>query len=172
MIKLIKTTPNNLYYWEVWQNNTSLIIHEGTVGSVGQQSQINVQIDQQSRKMSDLARQVITKGYKIVSIDDLTDVVIQYQIDGFGAEHDLNERVQIQNLVDQCLGWTGNGHCDGGDIGSGTMNIFCYVIAVEKAIATVKEELEKHSYLNGAVIAIEKEDEYLAVYPQGSTYIY
>lgn len=172
MIKLIKATANNVYYWEIWQTNVNLVIHEGTVGNVGHQSQINIEISQQPQKMSDLAQQVIVKGYKIVSIDDLTDIVIQYQIDGFGAEHDLNKRIQIQHLMDQCLGWTGNGHCDGGDIGSGTMNIFCYVIAVEKAVATVKAELEKYGYLNGAVIAIEKEDEYIAVYPQGAPYVY
>ena len=172
MIKLIKTTTSNIHYWEVWQNNTSLVIHKGVVGNLGQQSQIDVQPDQQPQRMDDLAQQVTANGYKAVSVDDLTDIVIQYRVAGFGTKSDLNKRTQIQDLLDQCLGWTGNGHCDGGDIGSGTMNIFCYVIAVDKAIVTVTAELEKYGYLNGAVIAVETEDEYVAVYPRGSNYVH
>jgi hypothetical protein len=35
--------------------------------------------------------------------------------------------------MNECLGWTGNGSCDGGDIGRGKVNIINYVIDVKKA---------------------------------------
>jgi hypothetical protein len=44
-----------------------------------------------------------------------------------GSTADLDKRVAVEELMNEGLGWTGLGHCDGGDIGSGTMKIFCYV---------------------------------------------
>ena len=56
--------------------------------------------------------------------------------------------------MNECLGWRGLGHCDGGDIGSGTMNVFCFVVNVKTAIPHVLEELRKNELLEGAVVAV------------------
>lgn len=75
------------------------------------------------------------------------------------------------DLMNECLGWTGNGHCDGGDIGSGTINIFSYVIDPEIAAKTTIECLREENLLEGAIIAIRENieqevEEYLVRWPE------
>jgi hypothetical protein len=42
---------------------------------------------------------------------------IEYIIDGFGTEQDLDKRHKLEERMDEVLGWTGPGHTDGGSIG-------------------------------------------------------
>lgn len=57
-------------------------------------------------------------------------------------------------------------HCDGGDIGSGTINIFTFVIDVDKALQTTLEELKNQQLLDGVKIAyVNDEEDYIQVYP-------
>ena len=90
------------------------------------------------------------EGYKTIPTSKLARIVIQYKIDGRGTTNDLDKRVQVENLMNECLGWKGLGHCDGGDIGSGTMNVFCFVVDAETAVPHVVEELKTNGALNGA----------------------
>ena len=90
--------------------------------------------------------------------NELVEIKIRYALDnnGFGTPEDLNRRHQIEDLLDDCLMETNNGECDGGEIGNGEMIIFCYVIDPEKAVETIRKELEKHGYLEGARISYEQ----------------
>ncbi|WP_328816723.1 hypothetical protein [Priestia flexa] len=87
-------------------------------------------------------------------------------------EEVLDKRHHVEDLMNECLGWTGNGFCDGGDIGSFTANIVNYVIDPEKATQTIIENLEKNNLLEGAKIAYldDDSDEYVALYPEGAEF--
>lgn len=84
----------------------------------------------------------------------------------------LKLRHSVEDLMNECLGWTGNGSCDGGDIGSGTANIFNYVVDVGKATRTIIEELKNNNLLQGAKIAYLNPDdeEYIVLYPDGAEF--
>ncbi|UOY93292.1 hypothetical protein MUG87_03965 [Ectobacillus sp. JY-23] len=70
--------------------------------------------------------------------------------------------------MNECLGWTGNGHCDGEDIGSGTINIFNFVIDVKKALRSTLNEFSQNNLLEGVKIACENaEGNYVLLYPEG-----
>ena len=56
--------------------------------------------------------------------------------------------------MNECLGWKGLGFCDGGDIGSGTTNVFCFVVDAKVVCLRVIEELKKNGLIEGAVVAI------------------
>jgi len=43
--------------------------------------------------------------------------------------------------MDDKLGWLGLGHCDGGSIGSGTMEVFCVVVNYRLAADVIGREL-------------------------------
>lgn len=43
--------------------------------------------------------------------------------------------------MNECLGRTGNGCCDGSDYGSGTLNIFTFTIDQELALTTIRAKL-------------------------------
>lgn len=81
-------------------------------------------------------------------------LVLQYRIDGWGSTEDLEKRARLEDLIDARLQNESNGECDGGDIGSGTINIYLEDVsdpqrALEAVIAVLKEAQE----LDGAVIA-------------------
>lgn len=78
------------------------------------------------------------------------------------------KRHSVQSLMDECLGWTGNGFCDGGDIGSGTANIFNYVLNVEEALKVIMEELSNNNLLENIKIAyLNDDEEYVSLFPKG-----
>jgi hypothetical protein len=85
-------------------------------------------------------------------------VVVQYRIECHGRGSDHDKRVVVENLLGEFLEEADLGYCDGGDIGSGTMNVFCFVKPGKDVGKKVIEVLRKNNLLEGAVIA-ETDDE-------------
>jgi hypothetical protein len=48
--------------------------------------------------------------------------------------------------MDETLGWTGLGHCDGGSIGSGTMEVCCLVVDFQIAKKVIQKDLAKTEF--------------------------
>jgi len=86
------------------------------------------------------------------SENEMDRIVIQYQIEGHGNGQDHDKRVAVENLLEECLSEGDLGNCDGGDIGSGTMNVFCFVSDAQKARESIIRSLRSSGYLDGAVI--------------------
>ncbi len=83
-----------------------------------------------------------------------------------GSAEELEKRHQVENTLNECLGWTGNGHCDGGDIGSYTINAFSWVVDPHIACKTIVDALRDSGLLQGAVIAYrDREEEYEVLWP-------
>lgn len=172
---MIKQVDDQLVYWEVWQNGKQLIIHYGSVGDTGEREKKKLSPFQKGEKqMKELAKEKIKEGYDYLDEDTLYQLVIQYRYEEHQLEEKLDDRYHIESIMNECLGWTGNGACDGGDIGSGTINIFNYVVDPEKAAQIILEELEyiqlkevegtKIAYLN------PKTEEYITLYPKGDDF--
>jgi len=68
-------------------------------------------------------------------------LLIEYKVEGMGNTEDLNKRSKLQERMDQTLGWVGIGHCDGGSMGSGTMEVCCFVVDFEIAKKVIEEDL-------------------------------
>lgn len=99
----------------------------------------------------------------------MDQIVIQYRIEGLGSSRDLDKGIATENLMNECLGWSGLGRCDGHDIGTGTLNIFCDVIDAMVAEDIVIHCLQQNSQLDGAVIARRRrtgDDVYFVVWPK------
>lgn len=174
MIKLIKKSENNTGYWEVWEHNKTLIVHQGTVGDTGSYNQRSLSLFENPKKaMKKLAEEFIKQGYHELDDEDLTQFVIHYDGAGGDLSKALEKRHQIENYLNECLGWTGNGDCDGGEIGlkEGDINIFCYVVDVQHAATTILDELKKNNEIDGAVLAFSDQNEkYTTVYPERAVF--
>jgi hypothetical protein len=164
--------PLRLYkadlFWEAWYTADRVTIHWGRLGEQGQTREIYVQPGVDSHSIVEHeARQSRTEGYR--EILQLSRLTIQYPIEGMGTVIDVDKRHEIEHLVDSCLGSTGLGHCDGGDIGSGTMNVFCFVVNAERVLQIIVEELKKNGLLQGAKIILRSdEDEDKVLFSDGS----
>jgi hypothetical protein len=97
--------------------------------------------------------------------DELYPVVIQYRLEGQGTMQDYDRRVKIETFLEQFLSKADLGYLDGGDIGSGTANIFCYLKPGRKGTEAVIQTLRKNGYLDGAVIQETVKGEGRIVWP-------
>jgi len=141
VLKLYRFTESKKEYWETWDNDDGThTIHWGELGTKGHskivkrslfkkpQDKIQIEID----KLTD-------QGY--VQAEHEYTLLIEYEVDGFGTSEDLDKRSRLQDRMNETLGWTGLGNCDGGSTGSGTMEACNYVVDFEVAKSVIEKDL-------------------------------
>jgi hypothetical protein len=166
MLKLYKRGRTGVRYWEAWEVQEMVLVHEGKLGHRGKIKYLIPEDGQSPEQcICEAANKPRAKGYAEIPPDEQYQVVVQYRLKTWGSPEDLAKGHRVEALFNECLGWTGNGRCDGNDIGSGTLNIFSLVVDPELATATLVEELRKNRILKGAVIAVRAGEEYRVVYP-------
>jgi hypothetical protein len=168
MKKLHKKIDNFLHYWEIWENNNTITIHWGKLGETGESKEIKVKFWQ---KINKITNQEIEKaentGFKEIDLEEHHKLIVQFKsIDKWGDEKDLEKKQTIESLLNESLGWTGNGHCDGRDIGSGTINLFSFVVDPGIATNTILTDFKKRKIEDDFIIALQKDDEITVLYPE------
>ena len=129
IVKLVQTDVNVINYWEIWQTGRTLTTHWGIVGQRGQSEEEVVSSSGQAQsKLSRLVNEKSKGDFRELTEDDLSDLTLQFSTTSFGTQGDLELRHRLEEQIDQELGWTGNGYCEGGDIGENEMSIYCRVL--------------------------------------------
>ncbi len=148
MLKLYKLTDNQLHYWETWdKDEKTAIVHWGVVGQRGQDKEVKSGLFSNFRKtVQKEINEKLKDGYAEFDEDKLSFLEIEYKIDDFGTEQDLEKRHRLENKLDGILGWTGLGHTDGGSIGSGTMEAGCLVVDFEIAKKVIEVNLKNTEF--------------------------
>src|SRR6266511_2253886 len=146
MVTLYRQAAGCTFYWETWDEEDRIVVHHGMLGDTGEAVRLPMN-GAARREVTAMAEQRRSEGYNEVPEEELARVILQYRIDGFGTVADLERRHQVEDLMNKRLGWTGLGRCDGGDIGSGTMNIWCLVMNPDTAVPVIIRELEQSGYL-------------------------
>lgn len=161
MLKLYKREAERVRYWEAWDNqDKTVVVHWGVVGDAGDKRSVPTgNGESASHVITRESRQALADGYTEIDTDDHFTVVVQFKTEGWGDGGDLDKRHEVEDILNECLGWTGNGHCDGGDIGSGTINAYSFVIDPYLAKDAIVEALTEADLLEGAIIAFHKGDE-------------
>ncbi|MBF4463641.1 WGR domain-containing protein [Flavobacterium sp. LC2016-12] len=150
MFKLYKVKDNQLYYWETWnKDEKTAIVHWGKVGERGEDKEVTGNFFSNFKKkvLKEIAEKV-KEGYAEFDKGRISYLEIEYIIDGFGTEHDLEKRHKLEAKMDEILGWTGLGHTDGGSIGSGTMEVGCIVVDFDIAKKVIEEKLKGTQFAN------------------------
>jgi hypothetical protein len=130
-------------YHEAWVDGDSVVEHFGRLGTQGEaKTHRPGWLSSAEKKLRQVLRAPIAKGFREVPIEDHAVLLIEYQIDGFGSPQDLDKRYALQDRMDEKLGWTGLGHCDGGSIGSGTMEVCCFVVDFATAKSVIEQDLQ------------------------------
>jgi hypothetical protein len=160
MLKLYKFTPDSKQYWETWDNlDGTHTVHWGTLGEKGESTIIQKSA---GRKPEILIQQEIdglmAEGYRPITVDERRTLLIEYTVDGGGNDEDLQKRHRLEDRMSETLGWTGLGHCDGGSIGSGTMEVCCFVADFEIAKTVVAADLEGTEFADYSRIYDEDEE--------------
>ncbi|WP_017381918.1 hypothetical protein [Paenisporosarcina sp. TG-14] len=172
MIKLIKKVDNELIYWEAWKDGKTVTVHFGVVGDIGGTEEVKLKLFEKAEKVIGiLAKEKLDEGYEHLDEEELIELVVQYRYEEDQMEEAHERRQLVEELMNDCLGWTGNGSSDGGDIGSGSTNVFNYVIDVQRALKTTIEELSNNQLLDNVKIAfLDEDEEYVALYPKDTDF--
>jgi hypothetical protein len=143
MLKLYKRIDNKLLYWETWEKDSNTgIVHWGKVGEKGETKEVKSTLFSSYRgKVQKEANAFVQNGYKEFDPDELFTLLIEFSVDGIGTPKDLTKRTRLEERMDEVLGWVGLGHCDGGSMGSGTMEVCCLVVDFEIAKSAIEKNL-------------------------------
>ena len=159
MTKLYRFTETAKLYWETWDNDDGThTVHWGELGTEGQTKTVK---STWLKRAPDVIQkefdELISEGFKPIDYEDHYTLLIEYEVDGFGTEEDLEKRFRLEERMLETLGWTGLGVCDGGSIGSGTMEVCNLVVDFELAKKVIEDDLENTEFANYTRIYDEDE---------------
>jgi hypothetical protein len=158
MLKLYRLTNGRKEYWETWADDKGVhTIHWGALGSRGESKAVKSTLLRKAEtSIQEEIHRLIEEGFRSLSPEDHATLMIEYAIAGMGTAGDLDKRHRLEERMNETLGWTGLGACDGGSIGSGTMEVCSYVVDFELAKAVIENDLAGSEFANFTRIYDEK----------------
>jgi hypothetical protein len=142
MLKLYNRTGRAIEYHEAWVDDRKVVEHWGKLGERGSTRE-HVLMSKMSAE--DNVRRVLAsalaQGFEPIDIDEHATLLVEYRVDGMGSTRDVDKRHALEDRLNETLGWTGLGKCDGGSIGSGTMEVCCFVVDFATAKRVVEADL-------------------------------
>jgi hypothetical protein len=159
-MKLYKRVDNEIHYWETWDiSKNKAAIHNGIVGQRGNYREVTSGLFTSFRKeVQNEITENCKDGYQEVDNEDRYTLLIEFSVNEMGSQEDIDKRTRLQERMDEVLGWTGLGHCDGGSIGSGTMEVCCYVIDFDIAKSVIEQDLKDTEFSNYTRIFDENQE--------------
>ncbi|HLJ09938.1 MAG TPA: hypothetical protein VKU82_02055, partial [Planctomycetaceae bacterium] len=139
---LYKHVKRVLHYHEAWVHGAKIVEHWGKVGERGQtvEHKRNKRLSEEDDLQQILAKPLADR-FAPIDLDDRAVLLVEYAIDGMGTTEDLDKRVALEARMNETLGWTGLGLCDGGSSGSGTMEVCCFVVDFKIAKRVIEDDL-------------------------------
>ncbi len=129
MYKVYKRDGDQMFYHEVWEEDGVVIEHFGEVGEAGETKQHEIpKGSDEDRVMESLMRPAAMKGFEEIDDEDLIRFNVEIEPTGKGGEADLTRRHELEDRLDDLLGETGLGHCDGGETSRDALAAFCFVV--------------------------------------------
>ncbi len=157
MLKLYRFGDDADEYWETWETEDGVhVVHWGELGTEGQTRQLTEPNAEDVIQQEVDAR--VEEGFHPLEPEDHYTLMIEYAVDGMGTEADVEKRARLEDRLDQTLGWTGLGDCDGGSIGSGTMEVCAYVVDFDLARAVIERDLAGTEFADYTRIYDEDEE--------------
>lgn len=150
MLKLYRLTPEKKEYWETWDNGKGThTVHWGVLGTRGETKTIR---SASSLKAETVIQQeidgLVAAGFRPVEPEAHFTLLIEYTVDGMGTRQDVDKRHRLEERMNETLGWTGLGACDGGSIGRGTMEVCNFVVDFALAKAVIEQDLSGTEFAN------------------------
>jgi hypothetical protein len=143
VLKLYRVEGTERDYWETWDDSPkSHIVHWGKLGERGSSKVVTSTFFKNARHL--IQKEIdglLARGFKPVAPEDHATLMIEYTVEGMGCEADLKKRHALEARMNELLGWTGLGLCDGGSIGSGTMEVCSLVVDFDTAKRVIEDDL-------------------------------
>src|SRR5438094_10377107 len=98
--ELYKQVDGDFYYWRAGHRGSKVVVHSGKVGEPGEVREIAVAPGE--RPETTIVResgQVRRQGYTELDGNNLAQLVVQYQTEGWGSDEDLDNRDRVDEIV-------------------------------------------------------------------------
>jgi hypothetical protein len=150
MLKLYRFIDDKKEYWETWDNGDgSHTVHWGELGTQGESKTVKSTLLKTAEAIVQKEIDgVVSRGYRSIDDEDRITLLIEYAVEGMGTGADVEKRHRLENRMNETLGWTGLGACDGGSIGSGTMEVCNYVVDFKIAKSVIEKNLADTEFSN------------------------
>ena len=160
LVKLYKDTDQGKEYWESWNiSKNKAVTHWGKLGETGQKNVVSAFTHKGLKEdLNKLIDQRLKDGYREIPMEEQYTVIVTFKLDNWGSPSDLDRREELRSILTEHLGWTGNGRCDDGDIGSGEMALFADVVDPYLAIKTITKEFEAKGIIDKHYFSIMQGD--------------
>lgn len=158
MLKLYRLLPSKKEYWETWEQSPGQhLVHWGELGTRGSTETVRSGITVSATDIIQKEiHELVAQGYAPVEDDEHAILMIEYPVEGMGTPIDLEKRNALEARLNETLGWTGMGNCDGGSIGSGTMEVCNFVVDFEVAKQVIEMDLAGTEFANYSRIYDER----------------
>lgn len=158
MLKLYLRADGVFRYHEAWVNEGKLFEHWGVVGERGEtREHLAPKRKSHDALVLNMLKPAMASGYRPLTTEQHSMLLIEYDIgEGFGSENVLQKRHALEDRMNETLGWTGLGHCDGGSIGSGTMEVCCVVVDAAVARHVIEADLKGTEFSGYSRIYVEE----------------
>ena len=168
MLTLYKTIRGRVNYWEAWKRDTKLWVHTGLLGHYGHiTKQPMAAREREATAIKRHAALARADGYAPIPDDELCDLVVQYPNALTGDADAYDVREEFYALLNERLGWIGNGACLGGDAELRVMNMSCRVVDPALAVKPLVADLRKAKKITGVVIAARIGRSWSVLWPLG-----
>src|SRR5262249_57609688 len=84
------------------------------------------------------------QGFCTIDPDPERQVIVACDTTGFEPDEIVGMSRMLEELCNECLGWTGNGYCDGPAYGGRSLSVYCPVIDRDLAVEAGVAELRRH----------------------------
>jgi hypothetical protein len=159
VLKLYQRQEDRTLFWETWEREGQTCLHFGEVGARGETLWFAPELREAiAARLERNAAELRERGYAELAPDEYELLVVQYHAAAWGDLENNSKRIRIENALDECLGWTGNGRCDGTDIAPPLLSINCLVVDSLAALEPIVSMLRREDALGGAVIAVATKD--------------
>jgi hypothetical protein len=141
MRKLYKRIDGILHFHEAWSAEKIIYQHWGIVGERGRRKMRSLSggADRDAAILA-ILRPALDVEFAPIETKEHATLLIEY-IEGVNRVSDLQKRHELEDRMDDTLGWTGLGRCVGGSMGSGTMEVCCYVVDLDVAKRVIESDL-------------------------------
>lgn len=155
MLKLYKFSDLKKEYWETWDDDDHQVVHWGELGTTGEIKEVrNSHIKKAREAIQDEIDKLLDNGFS--QTDEEFIILIEYKVEGMGTKSDIEKRHRLEDRMNETLGWTGLGHCDGGSIGDDTMDVCNFVVDCEIAKKVIEHDLAGTEFENYTRIYCEE----------------
>jgi hypothetical protein len=146
IMKLYRKSIDKFEYWETWEKDeNSSVVHFGLVGEKGETINLEQSFDKRKDVLKSQIKEKVDSGFRPIAEKNLHTLILEYETTD-NPQEDFTRRTKLESRLNELLGWTGLGHCDGGTSGKNTLEIFCLIVDYDLAYKTIVEDLNNSEF--------------------------